>query len=286
MMTARHGTWAGAWWGGWLALAVLVVPAPVGAQDSASEARDLFIQGVKLADQQHWAEAVQHFRKSRALMDRDSTVFNLAVALFRLGRYREAVEAFEDFLDMTDGQAQAPARQEAKSFLRQAKGSMATLVLEVSPSHATVSVDGEAMEGEGARRELLLDPGPRRLRIEAPNHMAQSLKLSLMSGSEAGTRVELVPLMGDLEGQRAESARRAAAAQAAADGRGSVSFAGDGTPADADDGSRRPLLKNPWFWVATGVVLVAAGVGLGVGLSGGGGGSDPYGGSTGVILRP
>jgi tetratricopeptide (TPR) repeat protein len=282
----RYGTKMRAAWLG-LALAVLAAPGGVAAQGASDEAREQFLQGVQMADDQRWAEAVQHFRQSRALLERDSTVFNLAVALFRLGKYGEAVAAFEDFLEMSEGDAAAAkARAEAQSFMRRAKSSMARVVLEVSPADATVAVDGEPMEGQGTRRELSLDPGSRRLRIEAPNHLAQTLKLSLLSGSEATTRVELVPLMGDLDrqAQREESARRAAAAEAAADGRGGVTYAADGSP--MDDGSRRPLIKNPWFWVAAGAVLVAAGVGLGVGLSGGGGGSDPYGGTTGIVIRP
>ncbi|MFW6050823.1 MAG: hypothetical protein ACODAU_06595 [Myxococcota bacterium] len=290
MQTGRTGRWVAAWWGAWLAVAVLCAPPGAAAEDTTTEARDLFLEGVKMADEQRWSEAVQYFRQSRALMDRDSTVFNLAVALFRLGRYGESVQAFEDFLGMTEGNARAAdAREQARGFVRRAEASLATLILEIAPPEATVSVDGETVDGEGARRELRLDPGSHRLRIEARNHLPQSVRLSLMSSSEASTRVELVPLMGDLDrqAQREESARRAAAAEAAAGGNEGASVAGgDEAATETDEGGRRPLLKSPWFWTAVGVVVVGAGVGLGVGLSGSGGSADPYGGTTGVVLRP
>jgi hypothetical protein len=276
--------WAGMGLGLALAMGVLASTAgAASAQGATEEARELFRKGVQMADEQRWGEAVQYFRQSRELMDRDSTVFNLAVALFRAGKYRDAITAFEDFLRMVDPKAPAQVKNEAQGFLRKAKASVAKVQLTVSPENAVVSVDGETLEGTGSQRELVLDPGPRRLRIEAPSHLSQTIRLSLMSGAEVSTQVELVPLMGDLHGGQDESARRSAAAQAAADGR-AVTFAGEGQ--EPRDGSRRSVFKSPWFWVATGVVLAAVGVGLGVGLSGGGGASDPYGGSTGVIIRP
>jgi hypothetical protein len=271
--------WAGMGLGLALAMGVLASsPGAARAQGATDEARELFLKGVQMADEQRWGEAVQYFRQSRELMDRDSTVFNLAVALFRAGKYRDAITAFEEFLGMVDPKAPAQVKSEAQGFLRKARASVAKVQLTVSPENAVVSVDGETLEGTGSQRELILDPGPRRLRIEAPSFLPQTIRLSLMSGAEASTQVELVPLMGDLQGSQDESVRRGAA-----DGRG-VTF-GDGQERDRD-GSRRSIFKSPWFWVATGVVLAAVGVGLGVGLSGGGGAGDPYGGSTGVIIRP
>lgn len=260
----------------------------VRAQGPQEEARELFLKGVEMADQQRWSEAVQSFRRSRALVDRPSTVFNLAVALLRLGRYGESLEAFDDFMGMTDPERDAEARKQAEQFMRQARTGRATLVLTVSPEAAVVYVDGERREGEGTDRTLVLDPGRHTLRIEAEGYLAQQLRLSMLSGSETSTAVELVPMMGDLgrQDQMEESRRRQAEAEARAEGRvdRSLTDAGSGS-APAEAGDERSVWKSPWLWVAAGAMLVGAGVGLGVGLSGGDG-ADPYGGTTGVVLRP
>ena len=59
------------------------------ARDDArlEEARVLFERGLALTDEERWAEALEYFRRSRAISERPSGVYNAAVALYHLGRY-------------------------------------------------------------------------------------------------------------------------------------------------------------------------------------------------------
>ena len=70
-----------------LVLAILLVAPVARAQDvppptdatAALEARTLFEDGVRMSRDERWAEALDRFRRSRALVPRPSTLFNIAL---------------------------------------------------------------------------------------------------------------------------------------------------------------------------------------------------------------
>ena len=59
-------------------------------EDGVAEAQALFRRGLELGEENRWADALEHFRRSLARVARPSTLFNIGVALGRLGRYGEA----------------------------------------------------------------------------------------------------------------------------------------------------------------------------------------------------
>src|SRR5690349_20986756 len=80
-----------------LALCASLVPVSASAQPSAdpAEARRLFDAGRAHADAERWPDAVTAFEASRALLERPSTLFNLASALVRVGRSIDALETLD-----------------------------------------------------------------------------------------------------------------------------------------------------------------------------------------------
>jgi len=182
-----------------IVLATLFAATPLGssahAQDAtpgddasaAAEARSLFEQGLERADHEQWGEALEYFRRSRALLERPSTVFNLGNALYRLGRYREAIHAFEDFARIADP-ADADSRRSATDLLAACRGSLGTLVLRITPGSAYVRIDGQLVEGAGELRELEVDPGEHVVSMSAPGRRESTMRLALLPG----TRLERV----------------------------------------------------------------------------------------------
>src|SRR5262245_12309570 len=71
---------------------------PLAAQSPDEQARALFEQGLAASDAQRWLEAASLFQRSRELVERPSTLFNLVVVLHRLGRYRDGLEAGSAYL--------------------------------------------------------------------------------------------------------------------------------------------------------------------------------------------
>lgn len=237
----------------------------IGAAEA--EAQALFRRGVELGEQDRWAEALEHFRRSRRLVERPNTVFNVGFALFRLGRFVAAIAALDEYLALTEGETSA-RREEAVRLRGEAAASVAEITLEVVPPGARVLVDGEpATAPVGSARVLRLDPGRHLVRADAAGHEEGVLEISVLAG-ERGERT---------------LALAATAALEVSGGNGGGAGAGSETGGGAGGGS---VLEEPVFWIVAAVLVVGAGVGIGAGVAvaSQGGSPSPYGGSTGVVL--
>lgn len=242
---------------------VAMSPAPARAQDATppatpadpaqAEAQALFRRGVELGEQDRWAEALEHFRRSRDIAARPNTVFNIAFANYRLGRFREAVPAFDEYLAMTEGEA-SERRDEAVRLRGEAVASLAEIRLTIEPADARLLVDGEAHDGSGAERVVVLDPGRHVLRASAAGHDEGTLSLAVLAGERGERRMTLAASATHGEGHE------------------------EPPPGPS-------VFEDPVFWIVAGVIVVGGGVALGVGLGVGASTGNDYGGSTGVVLE-
>ncbi len=85
-------------------LAVLLVPLPARAERGldVDEARALFAEGVELVDRGEYTEALEIFRRIQRSRPHPIVLYNMAWCLSRLERHREAIAAFESYLDQAD----------------------------------------------------------------------------------------------------------------------------------------------------------------------------------------
>lgn len=242
-----------------------IAPSRAGAQEQpaeldparAAEAQALFRRGVELGEQDRWAEALEDFRRSREIASRPNTVFNIGFALHRLGRFTQAIDVFDEYLALTEGE-ESERRAEVVRLRGEAIASLAQITLEIVPADARVLVDGElAAEATGSPRTLRLDPGRHVVRGTADGYEEGVLSISVLAGEHGERSLSLTP-------------------------RGP-------TPPDESVVAPPPggdILEEPLFWVITGIVVAAAAVGIGVGVAVASERSAPptYGGSTGVVL--
>jgi hypothetical protein len=287
--------------------------ADVAAEEAANEARELFRRGVALSRQERWGEALEYFRRSRALIERPSTTFNIALALLRLGRPTEGRAMLQEYIEQSEGNPRESARRtQAGELLSLAVSSIAELTLTLAPPEAEVRVDGVLREGDGATRVLSLDPGSHSLRVTHEGFTAESLEISVLEGERVSRELTLTPRNDPAQVQVTASVSNAAIVVDGAEvgtGRWSGSLepgrhtievrAEDHEPfrqeIEVEAMERRDVTAslsriedsiwtNPWLWVAVGVIVVGAGVGVGVGAAASGT-ADPYGGTTGVVLQ-
>lgn len=291
-------------------------PMPDADPERVAEARALFEQGIAYAGQERWGEALEYFRRSRRLVDRPSTAFNVAVALLRLGRPTEAQRALVEYLDVAgEAPSEEERRAEARRLLELALRSIATVELIVEPADADVRVDGELIAGDTAQRRLPLDPGTHAVRVTAEGFVPQSFELSLLDGETTRREVTLVPDPTPRGPARLTIASSVASARIHIDseevgqgtwtgelepGRHRIEVRAEGhepfrrtvslSPAERLDLQaslshiREPgLFERPLFWIVAGALVVGAGVAIGVAV--GSGTEDPYPGTTGVVLQ-
>ena len=149
------------------------------------EARAAFERGVEFARLERWAEALEEFRRSRALVPRASAAINVASCLVRLGRAIEAVAAFDDYFRLVTDPAQEGARYvEAQRQVAVTRATIATATITVSPADATITVDGVVAPGTGTARSLLLDPRSHRIAVSAARHEPYSVEVSPRQGEQ------------------------------------------------------------------------------------------------------
>jgi tetratricopeptide (TPR) repeat protein len=218
---------------------------------ATAEAQALFRRGLELGEQDRWAEALELFRRSLALVPRPSTLFNIGFALFRMGRFVQAIASFDAYLALPEAES-SELRVEATRRREEALASLATLTLELTPADARVLVDGEESDGEGPARTLSLDPGRHVVRASAEGFAEGTLAISVLAAEHATQRLVLVPLEEPIV-----------------------------TPPTSPGVN---LFSDPTFWAVTGGLLLGAAVAVGVGVGVGASGPGPYGGSTGVVL--
>ncbi len=225
--------------------------APASDEARALEARTLFEEGVRASAEERWTEALDLFGRSRALVPRASTLFNIAIALDRLGRPTASLAAIDEYLEISDPELDADDRRQAMRLRVEAEARLARLVVRVDPEDARLALDGAPLEG-GALRATVVDPGDHVLVASAPGRLEQRLELALRPGAEVERAIVL-----------ATAAAPTTTEPIAAPGGGGV-------------------LEDPVFWAILGsAVAVAAGVAIGVGVHIATE-PQPYGGSLGV----
>lgn len=285
---------------------VLALGSVAEAQDAASEARRHFEAGAAHARADRWTEALEEFRASDALLPRASTEFNVASALVRLGRDREALAVLDALDARTD--LDAALRTDVGALRAAAEDAMRTLVVSVRPAETRIEIDGEVAEGEGGERSIRVDPGAHVLVASAPGRAERRLTVPA-DGTALALDLDALPGVLVVEPTPADAA---VAVDGAAAGSGRTErevpagshhvhvTAADHDALDLDvqvaageralvpavlarSSTEPSLVESPILWAIVGVVVVGAAVGIGVGVATSGG-QSPYGGTSGVVL--
>lgn len=162
--------------------------------DVTEQARALFDQGVLLSQEERWAEALDAFRGSRALVERPSTLFNIATALQRLGRNHDAIDAVDAFVAVADPVRDGAQLDQARALRGVLLEGLAEISLRLRPGTADVSVDARPTPPRGDEtdvRVLELDPGEHVIEVRSPGYQPQSVTLNVAPGEHGDHEVAL-----------------------------------------------------------------------------------------------
>lgn len=236
-------------------LALLAVASGAAAQqDDTERARELFVEGVDLAEQGHWHEAADRFRRTLELKSTPQVKYNLALALQNTGELTRAAELLEEVeqSEETDRRLKRDARR-TREELEPKLGSL-TVSVAGDPAGASVTLDGEELPPEDWDRSIAADPGTHELVLSARGRESSRQTVTVEEGGSA--EVTLVP------GPEA-AARSAVDPELLAEQQG-------------EDEGGGGIVTEWWFWTAIGaVVVIGAAVAIGVAAGGGGGSPDP-----------
>lgn len=285
------------------------------AQDDeghVAEARALFQQGSTLAEARRFSEALDAFERSLALVERPSTLFNVALCLFALDRLVEVIEVLERYRSSEDVSTESLV--DTERMLAHAERSVGQLVIEIVPEEASVFVDGREVEG-GARRTVRVNQGPHVIRADAPGHAPQLVQLDAEPGviTLRGIQLEstrVAPRLAVSIADRPE-ATITVDGEAIGIGRGAVELEAGPHEVRVDGPSGDPIVRQvelrwnerlrldlsapppspetdgwsePALWVGVGAGAAAVALGIAVALLAPPIDGSPSGGSTGVVL--
>jgi hypothetical protein len=273
------------------------------AQESPEDARAHFERGVQLVDQSRWSEAVRELEAARAIRTTAPLLYNLGLAYRAVGRVREALSAFREFLDRLGPSGSAARRGEVDGYITELTARLSHLHVRVAPEGAAITIDGHAAESS----DLDLDPGSHRLRVAREGWQNEEQEVSLSPGEERTVSITL-----ERARTRLHVETSTAGANIMVDGRRlgpgpidtdvdpgehvvEVSAAGHRTvrrevelspgevvrwQADLVPAGDQ-IIESPWLWIAIGVVLAGAGLGIGFGV--GSRTEDPIVGDLGIV---
>ena len=250
-------------------------PTVTKAQESADLARDasareLFEQGVALAEQGDWAAAEDRYRRALALRNSPVIAYNLASALCELGKLIEASEMLRRVL--VDDKTEAALRQTANGLHATIAPRIGRIQVELQGQGRDdkVLLDNRVLHNAQLNVEIPADPGSHQLRLERAGKTIDLQTFELAPGGRqevllVAPALAATPL--DIDTDLADESQRPRAQNDPPSPR-----------------AQKPgLLTRWWFW--TGVVAVI-GVGTLVGVaaaSGGGQAQTAYQGSLGSV---
>jgi tetratricopeptide (TPR) repeat protein len=179
-----------------LALAACVAPSalaapPLGGTASVADrakARRASQEGEAKLAKGDVAGALESFMHAASIVPSAPALRQVALLHDRLGHVREAVAAYEAYVEL------APQREidEARARVAELVKTPGRVVVRGSPAGARLVVD-DANRYEGLPVELELPPGEHRFRLEADGYVPYEFSIQLPFGSEATPAIDLEP---------------------------------------------------------------------------------------------
>ncbi len=239
------------------AAALVVSTAGAQSAEEKAAARQLAVDGIKLADQGNCKDAIPKLERAEALFHAPTILGRLGECLVQQGR----LVAGTEMLQRVEREALAPdappafaeAKERAARVRAGAVGRIAKLVVKIDPPTAqgvAVTVDGENMSSALIGVDRPTDPGNREVRAQAPGFRSATQTVSLRDGQRVEALLKLEP---DTSGAAPPVAPAPVTPPPAA----TPASQGSEPPAAADPGKK----SNTMAYVLLGAGVVGLGVG-------------------------
>lgn len=262
----------------------------VSARKAKPKARKAYEDGTRALSTGRFADAIRHFERCLEAAERPPCAFNLAVAHRGTGDFISARRVLTQLVDGRWGSLPAKRRDQARSLLQETEAQISTMRLMIvgDAETVTVRIDGEqsyvgdassAIEFEGnpglhtllvsspmfktMEERVRLDPGvAAELTLELTPTRAAQIGRVVLEATSATDRVEIVGVGSGVG--RYERELRPGTYQVRVDGDGGSQErtieveAGATLRVRLEAQRNRSLLRSPWFWAGTGLVVAGS----------------------------
>jgi hypothetical protein len=224
----------------------------------APDYRALVSEALAEFDSGHFAEARALFLHAHAINPSARTLRGLGLSSFELREYRASIEYLEQALASQINPLQGELRTGTEQILRRAYAFVGRFTPRLEPAHARLRIDGVPL---GSVPSVLLDIGMHVVAADAQGYLSETRNLQVMGGEDMLLMMSLPPVPGPIAaapaGLPAVSLPQTGEIEPSTF---AVSSSASGLQAQGrhDDGTRRPLYRNPWLWSGVAVAVVAA----------------------------
>lgn len=135
--------------------------------DPRSEAAAHFSVGIDLVDRHRWDSALAEFRRSNELLPTSGALENVAVCLRELGRFDEALDAYDELLARFTTTLSPTSRSADLADVARIADCVGTIAVSTSIAGAMVVVDGRERERTPLAKPLRATAGPHVVRVVA-----------------------------------------------------------------------------------------------------------------------
>jgi hypothetical protein len=149
-----------------------------------SEARQMFVEGVTHARAGHWDLALAAFEAAYAIAPQPSVLFNLAAAQKRTGKLLASNANFRRFVNSDDSTISRTQQRVAQRELADVEARIPRLRIEIEglKDGDRILLDQVRIYPEELGRELWVDPGVHRVRVDRPHGDQQVRTIAVSEG--------------------------------------------------------------------------------------------------------
>jgi hypothetical protein len=177
-------------------LLCLLAPAPAWAETSEDQprARELFAQGVAAAQRSDYAAAVEAFERSYELYSHPGTLINLAQYQDVLGQRAAAYRSWRELLERFDTVITARSLRQARERVAALEPELAAVWVTITPSGASVQVDGGEVWPTPMNEPIRLAPGRHEFVGRREGYQDTTVARELQAGVNPDVTLTLAPV--------------------------------------------------------------------------------------------
>lgn len=160
------------------------------APDATVEARRHFKLGIKLYQDTNYAGALAEFNAAYAAKPGPGSLQNVALSQKALFRYREAADTLQQLLSRHGSELSEGEKKAVAEAITELEGLVGSIVVNVEPSEAKVTIDGRALSSSELRAGIELNVGEHTVVADLPGYARLQRVVSVASGQKLAS-VEL-----------------------------------------------------------------------------------------------
>lgn len=174
-------------------LPMLLAGQALAQDDPKARARELFNTAVSAYEEQRFDEASQKFEQAYALSPAYAVLYNIGQVNAALGRPVEAVAAYEKYLSQGGAQIAKDRQVEVRRELERQRARIGSLMLRLTPTTASIQIDGRTVALGSSSEPLLLVAGSHSVVAYLDGYSTVTREVPVQARSQIELEISLVP---------------------------------------------------------------------------------------------